>query len=178
MPRFFEGKFSGLPNVQINSRRQPINGYYLVDLIFYNSKNLNCIGRCLLRSLHTFSWFLKSNWSSDTVLSFLAFSLEVELILVWESNWNCTPSWNTFWHQKKTEKNWSIYLFNSREAIAAIIGNIVVFLIRRLHRLFLRPDFLELTFSTTLVISTALQLKFVSVTSFLLFGQLRDLPHS
>ena len=30
-------------------------------------------------------------------------------------------------------------LFNSREALAAIIGDIV-FLIRRLHRLFLRPD--------------------------------------
>ena len=37
------------------------------------------------------------------------------------------------------------------------------------------PDFLELTFSVT---STALQLKVVFVTSFLLLGQLHDLPHS
>ena len=39
-------------------------------------------------------------------------------------------------------------------------------------------DFLELTFSVTFVASTALQLKFVFVTSFLLLGQLRDMPHS
>ena len=34
---------------------------------FYNSKNLNCIGALsfFLRFVHTFSWFLKSNWSSD-----------------------------------------------------------------------------------------------------------------
>ena len=38
------------------------------------------------------------------------------------------------------------------------------FLIRSLHWWFLRPDFLELTFSLT---STALQLKFLFVTSFL-----------
>ena len=41
-------------------------GYYCAP-IFYNSKNLNCIGALsfFLRSVHTFSWFLKSNWSSD-----------------------------------------------------------------------------------------------------------------
>ena len=34
---------------------------------FYNSKNLNCIGvlSFFLRSVHTFSWFLKSIWISD-----------------------------------------------------------------------------------------------------------------
>ena len=53
-----------------------------------------------------------------------------------------------------------------------------VFLIRRLHRLFLRPDFLELTFSRSSVKSTALQLKFAFVTSFLFLGQLRDLPQA
>ena len=52
-------------------------------------------------------------------------------------------------------------------------------------QIFLRPDFLELnfslasvTFSLASVTSTALQLKFVCVTSFLLLGQLRDLSHS
>ena len=40
------------------------------------------------------------------------------------------------------------------------------------------PDFLESTFSMTSVTSTDLQLKLVCVTSFLLLGQLRDLPHS
>ena len=35
-------------------------------LIYYNSKNLNCFGALFfLRSVHTFSWFLKSNCSSD-----------------------------------------------------------------------------------------------------------------
>ena len=38
------------------------------------------------------------------------------------------------------------------------------------------PDFLELTFSMISVSSTALQLQFVFVTSFLLLDQLRDLP--
>ena len=51
------------------------------------------------------------------------------------------------------------------------------FLIRRRHRGFLRPEFLQLTLSMTSVTSTAFQLKFVCVTSFLLLGQLRDLPH-
>ena len=33
---------------------------------FYNSKNLNCFGApSFLRSVHTISWILKSNWSSD-----------------------------------------------------------------------------------------------------------------
>ena len=32
--------------------------------VFYNSMNLNCIG-ALSFSVHTFLWFLKSNWSSD-----------------------------------------------------------------------------------------------------------------
>ena len=40
------------------------------------------------------------------------------------------------------------------------------------------PDFLESTSSITSVTSAALQLQFVFVTSFLLLGQLRDLPHS
>ena len=40
------------------------------------------------------------------------------------------------------------------------------------------PDFLELTFSMTSVTSTALELKFGFVTSFLLLDQLRYLPHS
>ena len=35
-------------------------------LIVYNSKILNCIeALSFLRSVHTFSWFLSSNWSSD-----------------------------------------------------------------------------------------------------------------
>ena len=41
-----------------------------------------------------------------------------------------------------------------------------------------KPDFLELSFSMTSVTSTALQLTFVCVTSFLLLDQLCDLPHS
>ena len=41
--------------------------------------------------------------------------------------------------------------------------------------LFLRPDFLDFTFSITF---TALQVKFVLVTSFLFLGHLRYLPHS
>ena len=52
-----------------------------------------------------------------------------------------------------------------------------VFLLRLTDCRFNFPDFLELTFSLTSVTATALQLKFVSVTSFLLLGQLRDLPH-
>ena len=56
--------------------------------------------------------------------------------------------------------------------------NCYVFLIRRLHRWFLRRDFLLLTFSMTSVIFTALQLKFVYVMSFLFLGQLCDLAHS
>ena len=61
--------------------------------------------------------------------------------------------------------------------IAAIIGDIVLFLIRRLHRWFLQTDLLELSFSIQ-VISVALQLKCVCVTSFfLLLGQLRGLPY-
>ena len=40
------------------------------------------------------------------------------------------------------------------------------------------PAFLELTFSMTSLNSTAFQLKFVFVTSFLLLGKLRDLSHS
>ena len=40
------------------------------------------------------------------------------------------------------------------------------------------PDFLELIFSMTSETATALHLKFVFVTSFLLSGQLRDLAHS
>ena len=52
---------------------------------------------------------------------------------------------------------------------------LLCFLIRRLHRWFLRLDVLEFTSSTTSV-TTALQLKFVCVTSFLLSGQLYDLP--
>ena len=41
-------------------------GYYSAP-IFHNSKNLNCIGALsiFLRSVHTFSWFLESNWSGD-----------------------------------------------------------------------------------------------------------------
>ena len=67
--------------------------------------------------------------------------------------------------------------FNSREVIAAIIRDIVLFLIRRLHRWFLQTDLLELSFSIQ-VISIALQLKCVCVTSFfLLLGQLRGLPY-
>ena len=58
--------------------------------------------------------------------------------------------------------------------MVAIIGDIAFFLIRRLHRLVLRP----LTFSFS-VASSDLQLKFVCLTSFvLLLRQLRDLPHS
>ena len=53
-----------------------------------------------------------------------------------------------------------------------------MFSIRCLHRGFLRPDFLEMTFPMTSVTSTALQLKFVYVTSLVLLGQLRDLPHA
>ena len=53
-------------------------------------------------------------------------------------------------------------MFNSREAIAAITGDIVFFLIRCLHRWFLRPVFLESTFPMTSVTSTDLQLKFVA----------------
>ena len=35
-------------------------------VVFYNSKNLNRIGALsFFRSVHTFSCFLKSNWSSD-----------------------------------------------------------------------------------------------------------------
>ena len=73
-----------------------------------------------------------------------------------------------------------ICLFNSREAIAAIIGDIVVFLNSSSPSMilttwrFLGINLLELTSVT----SIALQLKFVYVTSFLLLGQLRDLPHS
>ena len=58
-----------------------------------------------------------------------------------------------------------------------VVSGIVpaMFLIRRLRRWFLRPDFL--TFSRNSVTSNALQLKFVYVTSFvLLLDQLRDLP--
>ena len=50
-------------------------------------------------------------------------------------------------------------VLTNREAIAAIIGTSWFFLIRRLHRRFLRPGFLELTFSLTSVTSTALQWK-------------------
>ena len=49
-----------------------------------------------------------------------------------------------------------------------------VFLLRGLHRWFLPPDFLELAFSLTSVTSTALQLQFVSVTSFLLLSQKKE----
>ena len=52
--------------------------------------------------------------------------------------------------------------FNSREAIAAIIGDIVFFFVS----------------SSPSMTSIDLQLKFLYVTSFLLLGQLRDLPHS
>ena len=75
-------------------------------------------------------------------------------------------------------KNFKNKLFNSRESITDIIGDIMVFsfLIRRLHQWFLRPEFLELTFSISVI--SALELKFVCVTSFvLLLGRLRDLPH-
>ena len=39
----------------------------IIWVFFYNSKNLNCIGALSfsLRSVYTFSWFLKSNWRSD-----------------------------------------------------------------------------------------------------------------
>ena len=40
------------------------------------------------------------------------------------------------------------------------------------------PDFLELTVSMTSLTSTALQLRFVFLRSFLLLVQLRDLPNS
>ena len=49
----------------VNSRRQPLNGYYLGALLFNNLKELNCIGGAVLSFVETFSWFLKSNWSSD-----------------------------------------------------------------------------------------------------------------
>ena len=58
---------------------------------------------------------------------------------------------------------------NSLNCTSGIV--LLCFLIRRLHRQFLQPDFLELTFALNSVTSTALQLKFVCVTSFLLLGQ-------
>ena len=57
----------------INSRTAIAGAIIGLLLVFYNSKNLITIqriwivlGRCLfLRLVHKFSWFLKSNWSSD-----------------------------------------------------------------------------------------------------------------
>ena len=50
----------------INSRRQPLNGYYLGALLFTIQRIWIVLGCCLFfRSVHTFLWFLKSNWSSD-----------------------------------------------------------------------------------------------------------------
>ena len=50
-----------------NSRTAIAGSIIGLLLVFYNSKNLNCIGALsfFLRSVHIFSWFLKSNWSSD-----------------------------------------------------------------------------------------------------------------
>ena len=54
-------------NIIFNSRTAIAGAIIGLLLVFYNSKNLNCIGALsfFLRSVHTFSWFLKSNWSSD-----------------------------------------------------------------------------------------------------------------
>ena len=43
------------------------NSFYLGALLFTVQRIWIVLGRCLfyLRSVHTFSWFLKSNWSSD-----------------------------------------------------------------------------------------------------------------
>ena len=49
----------------INSRRQPLNGYYLGALLFAIQRIRIVLGRSFLRSVHTFSLFLKSNCSSD-----------------------------------------------------------------------------------------------------------------
>ena len=67
----------------------------------------------------------------------------------------------------------SSFLFSQRKffEMYARTCPAMFFLIRRLNRWFLRPDFLELTFSITLVASTALKLNFLYVTSFLLLGQ-------
>ena len=49
----------------MNSQRKPLNGYYLGALLFTIQRIWIVLGRCLfLSSVHTFSWFLKSNWSS------------------------------------------------------------------------------------------------------------------
>ena len=50
-----------------NSRTAIAGAIIGLLLVFYNSKNLNCIGALsfFLSSVHTFSGFLKSNWSSD-----------------------------------------------------------------------------------------------------------------
>ena len=52
-----------------NSRTAIAGAIIGLLVVFYNSKDLNFIGRCLfLRSVHTFSWFLKSNWSQRVLI--------------------------------------------------------------------------------------------------------------
>ena len=53
----------------INSRREPLNGYYLGALLFYNPKYLDCIGKLsLLRSVHNFFGFVTSMGSQFGVV--------------------------------------------------------------------------------------------------------------
>ena len=70
-------------------------------------------------------------------------------------------------HNKLSLYSRKEFNLNSHEVIAAIIGDILLFLFRRLHQWFLWPEFLELCFSIS-VIFNALQLKFLCLTSFLL----------
>ena len=77
--------------------------------------------------------------------------------------------------------SWSVlclvFCLASENSLNCTSGLVLLFFLVRCLRRFLRPDFLELTFSMTSVTSTALKLKFVYVTSFLLLGQLCDLTH-
>ena len=85
--------------------------------------------------------------------------------------------WRALFHWSADQEEY-VCVFHSILWIVFQDLNCYVFLIRRLHRWFLRRDFLQLTFSMTSVIFTALQLNFVYVMSFLFLGQLCDLAHS
>ena len=114
-------------------------------------------------------------------INWVQFSRVLHLLCSWSRSANTLWVGFNVWYRGNVFGHVILHflsIFNSREAIAAIIGDIVVFFFNSSPSMILTTwllgiDFLELTSVT----SIALQLKFMYVTSFLLLGQLRDLPH-